>query len=107
MYKICAHGAISYDEQGKAYIDHDKCVGCGRCIGICNFDAIKSPNDEAVDILNKKMTEYAYAVVKDRPQFHISLICDVSPNCDCHAENDSPIVPNIGMFASFEYGGIR
>ena len=100
--KICAHGAISYDEQGKAYIDHDKCVGCGRCIGICNFDAIKSPNDEAVDILNKKMTEYAYAVVKDRPQFHISLICDVSPNCDCHAENDSPIVPNIGMLASFD-----
>ena len=32
------------------------------------------------------MAEYALAVVKDRPQFHISLICDVSPNCDCHAE---------------------
>ena len=27
---------------------------------------------------------------------------DVSPNCDCHAENDAPIVPNIGMFASFD-----
>ena len=100
--KICAHGAISYDENGKAQIDHNKCVGCGRCIGICNFDAIKSPNDEAADILNKKMAEYAYAVVKDKPQFHISLICDVSPNCDCHAENDAPIVPNIGMLASFD-----
>lgn len=100
--KICAHGAISYNEEGKAQIDHTKCVGCGRCIGICNFDAIKSPNDEAADILNKKMAEYAYAVVKDRPQFHISLICDVSPNCDCHAENDAPIVPDIGMLASFD-----
>ena len=100
--KICAHGAISYDEEGKAQIDHKKCVGCGRCIGICNFDAIKSPNDEAADILNKKMAEYALAVVKDRPQFHISLICDVSPNCDCHAENDVPFVPDIGMLASFD-----
>ena len=100
--KICAHGAISYDEEGKAQIDHKKCVGCGRCIGICNFDAIKSPNDEAADILNKKMAEYALAVVKDRPQFHISLICDVSPNCDCHAENDAPFVPDIGMLASFD-----
>ena len=100
--KICAHGAISYNEEGKAQIDHSKCVGCGRCIGICNFDAITSPNDEAVDILNRKMAEYAYAVVKDRPQFHISLICDVSPNCDCHAENDAPIVPNIGMLASYD-----
>lgn len=100
--KICAHDAISYDEAGIAHIDHTKCVGCGRCIGICNFDAIQSPNDEANDILNKKMAEYALAVVKDRPQFHISLICDVSPNCDCHAENDAPIIPNIGMLASFD-----
>ena len=100
--KICAHDAISYDENGIAKIDHTKCVGCGRCIGICNFDAIKSANDASSEILNKKMAEYALAVVKDRPQFHISLICDVSPNCDCHAENDSPIVPNIGMLASFD-----
>ena len=27
---------------------------------------------------------------------------DVSPNCDCHAENDLPIVPDVGMFASFD-----
>lgn len=100
--KICAHGAIYYNEEGIANINHNKCVGCGRCIGICNFDAIKSPNDEANDILNKKMAEYALAVVKDRPQFHINIICDVSPNCDCHAENDAPIVPNVGMLASFD-----
>ena len=100
--KICAHSAISYDEEGIAHIDHSKCVGCGRCIGICNFDAVKSASDATSDILNMKMVEYALAVVKDRPQFHISLICDVSPNCDCHAENDAPIVPNIGMLASFD-----
>ena len=100
--KICAHSAISYDEEGIAHIDHSKCVGCGRCIGICNFDAVKSASDATSDILNMKMVEYALAVVKDRPQFHISLICDVSPNCDCHAENDAPIVPNIGMLASYD-----
>jgi len=101
-FKICAHNAISFDEEGNAKIDTSKCTGCGRCIGICNFDAIKSPNDEACDILNKKMVEYTYAVLKDRPNFHISLICDVSPYCDCHSENDVPIVPDIGMLASFD-----
>lgn len=100
--KICAHDAISYDDNGIAHINHTKCVGCGRCIGICNFDAIEPANDEAADILNKKIAEYALAVVKDRPEFHINLICDVSPNCDCHSENDAPIVPNIGMLASFD-----
>ena len=34
--------------------------------------------------------------------FHISLICDVSPYCDCHAENDIPIIPDVGMLASFD-----
>ena len=27
---------------------------------------------------------------------------DVSPFCDCHPENDAPIVPDVGMFASFD-----
>lgn len=101
--KICAHGAISYDDNtGKASINHDKCVGCGRCIGFCNFDAIAPQNGSANELLNKKMTEYALAVVQGRPEFHINIITDVSPNCDCHSENDAPIVPNVGMLASFD-----
>ncbi len=48
------------------------------------------------------MAEYSKAVLQGRPHFHISIVCDVSPNCDCHAENDIPIIPNVGMFASFD-----
>ena len=48
------------------------------------------------------MAEYSLAVLKDRPHFHISLVMDVSPFCDCHAENDVAIVPDVGMFASFD-----
>ena len=66
------------------------------------MDAVCAANDESNDILNCKISEYSLAVVKDRPHFHISLVMDVSPNCDCHAENDAPIVPNVGMFASFD-----
>ena len=49
-----------------------------------------------------KMAEYAQAVCHGRPCFHISLVQDISPNCDCHGENDAPILPDIGMFASFD-----
>ena len=55
--KECGSDAIYYEE-GKAWIDPDKCKGCGRT--------------------------------------------DVSPNCDCHGENDAPILPDIGMLASFD-----
>jgi len=99
--KICAHSAISFVDK-KAVIDHNKCVGCGRCIGVCPVDAVRAANDEANDILNKKIAEYALAVVKDRPHFHISLVMDISPCCDCHAENDMPVVPDVGMFASLD-----
>ena len=99
--RICAHGAPSITDR-KATIDQDKCVGCGRCIGVCPKDAVCPSNDESNDILNRKIAEYSLAVVKDRPHFHISLVIDVSPNCDCHAENDIPIVPDVGMFASFD-----
>lgn len=99
--KICAHDAISVQDR-KAAIDHSKCVGCGRCIAVCARNAITVNIDESNTNLSRKISEYAKAVVDGRPCFHISLIIDVSPNCDCRAENDAAIVPNVGMFASFD-----
>ena len=58
--------------------------------------------DAAVKSLNCRMAEYTKAVLDGRPHFHISLVVDVSPNCDCHGENDVPILPDLGMFASFD-----
>ncbi len=99
--KICAHGGPVFTS-GKCVIDHNKCVGCGRCIGICPKDAIVEGTSNSNEILNCRMMEYAKAVLQDRPSFHISIAIDISPNCDCHGENDAPIVPNIGIFASFD-----
>ncbi|MGN0438245.1 MAG: DUF362 domain-containing protein [Lachnospiraceae bacterium] len=99
--RICAHEAPVIQE-GKATIDHEKCVGCGRCLAVCPKDAISADFSDSIAMLNYKMAEYTLAVCKERPCFHISLICDVSPNCDCHSENDIPIIPNVGMLASFD-----
>ena len=97
----CGSDAITY-LNGKAVIDYDKCKGCGRCIGACSFDAVYNENSCANELLDRKMAEYAMAVCQNRPCFHISLVQDISPNCDCHGENDAPILPDIGMFASFD-----
>ena len=81
--KICAQNAITYTEDNKAVINYGRCVGCGRCIGACNVDAIGAGTDSSNDVLNRKIAEYSYAVIKDRPNFHVSLVIDVSPNCGC------------------------
>ena len=97
----CGSNAITY-ENNKAKINQDLCKGCGRCIGACAYDAVYNPQWDAGDLLDRKMAEYAQAVCQNRPCFHINLAMDISPNCDCHGENDAAILPNIGMFASFD-----
>ena len=44
-------------------VDAAHCVGCGRCIAVCPRDAIRVNWDETVTNLNRKIAEYAQAVV--------------------------------------------
>ncbi|MEG1641500.1 MAG: DUF362 domain-containing protein [Synergistaceae bacterium] len=97
--KVCAQEAIKIKEK-KAKIDIEKCVGCGRCLAICPVDAIEPLWGQSNDIMCKKMAEYTKAVLQGKEHFHISIIMDVSPYCDCHCENDAAIIPNIGILAS-------
>lgn len=99
--RICANDG-PHVVNGKCSIDQNKCVGCGRCLAVCPRDAIFNPHSNTNEVLNRKIAEYALAVVKGKPSFHVSLVIDVSPNCDCHAENDAAIVPDVGFFASFD-----
>lgn len=99
----CANNGLVFDpETRKMHVDKEHCVGCGRCVGACNFDAIDFEDPNSNQMLNYRIAEYAKAVVDGRPQFHISMVMDISPNCDCHEENDAPILPDVGMFASFD-----
>ena len=39
-YTNCPKDAISYDSNGKAHIDHEKCISCGKCHQACPYHAI-------------------------------------------------------------------
>ena len=99
--RFCAHNAISISG-GKASIDKKKCTGCGHCIGACSKNAIYNEWDSSNTALSYKMAEYCKAVLDGRPNFHINVVNQVSPYCDCHNENDAAVVPDIGIFASFD-----
>ncbi len=85
---------------GKATIN-DNCVGCGHCVAYCPRAAIGGDSSNGED-LQRKIAEYAGAVVQAKQAFFIVIAIDVTPACDCFAGNDAPMVPNIGMFASFD-----
>ncbi|MFL0247540.1 DUF362 domain-containing protein [Candidatus Clostridium stratigraminis] len=100
--KNCAQEAMEFNERRKAAIDYDKCVGCGQCVAVCQFDAAQVIWNQSADTANEKIAEYTYAVVNDKPNFHINFIMNVSPNCDCWDSNDVPIVPDLGIMASYD-----
>lgn len=96
--KSCGQDAIDIVDQ-KAMINH-RCVGCGHCISYCPINAIMPAWNRKWEDLQMKMGEYAAAVVNAQQCFHVAIAIDITPQCDCFAGNDSPMVPNVGMFAS-------
>ena len=100
--KHCAHDAIHLDGSKIATIDYEKCVGCGQCVALCQYDAAFMGDGDTSERLNYKIAEYSKAVLLDKPNFHISFIMNVSPECDCWNHNDAAIVPDLGIAASFD-----
>jgi len=97
----CAHHAISLAAE-KAAIDPDKCVGCGECILICPHGAIHVQWSRDVAAFQKKMAEYAFAVLQGKrgKALFLNFLMTISPACDCHPYSDAPIVPDVGILGS-------
>ncbi|MBN1158670.1 MAG: DUF362 domain-containing protein [Bacteroidales bacterium] len=98
----CAQEAIAVGMDNIANIDMKKCVGCGQCVAVCQYDAARVVWENASELVNRKIAEYTLAVLRNKKHFHISFIMNVSPDCDCWNFNDYPLVPDIGMAASFD-----
>lgn len=100
--KNCAYGAIVTGPDKIAHIDYAKCVGCGQCVAVCQFDSARVASHSTSEVMNKRIAEYSYAVLKDKQAFHINFIMNVSPECDCWGFNDYPLIPDLGIAASFD-----
>ncbi|WP_305046007.1 DUF362 domain-containing protein [Geoalkalibacter sp.] len=100
-FKSCAHGAIAFIK-GKARIDPSLCVGCGRCIAVCEEQAIKIQWNEEAPKVMKKMAEYAKGALhgKEGRALFINFVTQISPQCDCYGHTDAPIVADLGILAS-------
>jgi len=100
--KYCKHGAVKVGKDMIAHIDYKICIGCGQCVAVCQYDAARVVWKRSTETSCKRIAEYALAAIKDKPSFHINFIIDVTPDCDCWDSNDFPLVPDIGIAASFD-----
>jgi len=100
---FCPEAAIVQAE-GHVVIDPARCIGCGECLVVCKFGAIKMKWDEDSLRLQEKMAEYAHRVAthfKGKTVF-VNFLIQVTKDCDCMAKNQKGITEDIGILASLD-----
>lgn len=105
--KVCPVTALSFIDtpQGrKASSDPNICIGCGECITVCPKSALEMDWEEAGREFLERMSEYAWGAVKEKPGKvgYINFLMNITPDCDCVPWSDAPIVPDIGILASWD-----
>jgi len=97
----CPNEAI-FQAGGSAHIDDAKCLGCGECLTVCKYGAVKFSWGEDSRRMQDKMAEYAWAVrslFKDKIGF-LNFVLNVTKDCDCMSTSQSAIVEDVGLLAS-------
>jgi uncharacterized Fe-S center protein len=97
----CPADAI-VDKQEKAFILSEKCIGCGECLSLCNYDAIRyNWGVESAD-LQKRVAEHALGVLLNKRQhcYFFNFLIDMTKGCDCMGNRQKRIMPDVGILAS-------
>ncbi|MBK5094491.1 MAG: DUF362 domain-containing protein [Deltaproteobacteria bacterium] len=97
----CPSGAIEVISE-KALINPGACIGCADCIVVCPEHTVIIDWNEAAPMVQKKMVEHAVGALRGKSgkSLFISFVMQISPYCDCYGNNDRPIAPDVGIFAS-------
>ena len=108
-YEVCLHlcpaGAIEHTDDTILY-HREKCVGCLACVGVVTMCGVAFLPDDFFDATAAAIVDSALATVKaiggPEKVGYINLALDISPWCDCVNFSDRPIIPNLGLFASWD-----
>jgi len=98
---VCPAGAIRM-ENDMAVVDPSKCIGCASCIAACKFNVIDLNWEAGGMLIQEKMMEYAKAALlgKKEKSIFFNFLIKITKECDCLAQDDPRIVPDIGILAS-------
>lgn len=96
----CPQRAI-VEQSGKAFIVADKCIGCGECLTVCRFNAVRSDWGAESGFMQKSMAEHAYGVIKNKQHkcFYFNVLINMTKDCDCYSGNQHKFIPDLGILA--------
>lgn len=104
LEQICPYDLIHVTEESVEW-EREKCVNCLACLGPMSSRGIIELNEASFQATNAAIADACLATVKavgkDKVAF-INLALDLAPGCDCVGYSDMPVVPNLGVFASYD-----
>jgi len=101
---ICPEGAITMTENGIEW-NSEGCIGCLACLPMLAMCGVAMPPDDYFDATAAAIADSALAAAKavgEGKVGYINLALDIAPWCDCVSYSDRSIVPNLGIFASWD-----
>jgi len=99
----CPEGAIVQEKDNMRIIE-DKCIGCGECLVVCNFGAVKMRWDEDTVRVQEKMAEYAYGIWRsfNGKAGFLNFLIKLNKDCDCMPSRGKALADDIGILSSID-----
>ena len=92
------------ERDGKAFIESKLCIGCGECLAVCRFDAVKYNWGTGSADLQRRVAEHALGAVADKRDkcLFVNFLCDMTQDCDCMNTSQKPLLPDVGIVAALD-----
>ena len=84
-----------------AVINDSRCIGCGECLTVCRFGAVRNRWDSSSALLQKQIAEHALGIVSHKRGRlgYFTFLINMTKDCDCLTGVQQPILPDIGVIA--------
>jgi uncharacterized Fe-S center protein len=99
--KWCPRDAIE-EREGASYIVREQCIGCGECLAVCRFDAVRYDWGTESGELQQSIAEHAFGVIKEKTgkSFFFNVLIDMTRDCDCGHGDPRRVMPDVGILGS-------
>lgn len=96
----CPADAID-EQEGVSYIHRRDCIGCGECIAVCRYGAVKFDYAIESPILQKSMAEHAAGVLGHfgGKAVFVNVLVDMTRECDCLNKRQKKQFADVGILA--------
>ncbi len=80
------------------------CIGCGECLTVCRFNAVKYDWKMSNTELQKRMAEHALGVTAGKAGRigYINVLMNLTKDCDCIDKKQAVCMNDIGILAGMD-----